>query len=88
MDETSPHNYSPQLSRIADALEGIAACLSAIHADQQTFVEHAITDELGLVARPHDASLTRALTVNALRASGQLDIVREEMANPTEMGVP
>ncbi|WP_313473957.1 hypothetical protein [Stutzerimonas kunmingensis] len=86
MDGTTTNDYSQQLSRIAAALEAIVASLAAIQANQSTLVQHAITDELGLVARPHDAALNRAITVNALRQSGQLDIVGEEMANPTDIG--
>lgn len=91
------------LERIADANERVDVKLGVIKEQQaEQLAEekkirviqdeirlYAVTESLGIYIQPslHESRLTRAITMNALRRSSQIDDVIAELNNPTTLPV-
>lgn len=87
--------------RIADADESIDNTLKAmdfkqaeqlleekkIRVIQDEIRRYAVTESLGIYIQPswHEQRLTRAITMNALRRSNQIDDVIAELNSPTDL---
>lgn len=80
-------DYSGDYALIAVRIAEVNQSLGAINQALSAILARMSDGGLGVYMRPldDDARLSRGLTINALEQSGQIEAVREEMANPTPL---